>query len=376
MFAIICATSAVKSRSCSSPLCAVLIGVDAQLEFRAAARRRWPRVSSCRTCVTDAGDVLRDAIERGAMPIFVLFFAAVGASLHVEALATVGLVALGVAIARVALSVRRAHASARVWPGDPIPEVRRVWRGLMTTAGATLGPRCASSRPNIRRGARGWRRSSPRSSRSTSWSGRSCSARRWRKCARSAAPTGGLVVVSNREPWVHDFAPDGSIRARADPRRRRGGARRADARARRHLDRARRRQRRSRRRRRARHGRGPARRAGVPAASAVAVADRGGNGTTRASPTAHSGRCAIRRTCGRCSRRKTGRRIRRSIDASRDGRGRRAAGCVRVSQRLSPGAGRAGAAPAAAAAPHGALLAHPVARRRSPAHLSLAKGDR
>ena len=46
--------------------------------------------------ITPAADVLHDAIEQGAMPVLVLFFAAVGASMHVEVLATVGVVALGV----------------------------------------------------------------------------------------------------------------------------------------------------------------------------------------------------------------------------------------------------------------------------------------
>ena len=56
-----------------------------------------------------------------------------------------------------------------------------------------------------------------------------------------------LIVVSNREPYLHNYDSSGRVNVECGDRRRRRGARLADARARRRLDRARRRQRRPRR---------------------------------------------------------------------------------------------------------------------------------
>jgi Kef-type K+ transport system membrane component KefB len=84
------------------------------------------------------GDELRVAIERGALPVLVAFFAAAGASLQLDALALVGGVAVTLAVARLALiwgigefAVRRAS------PADP--STRLVWMGLISQAGVTLG---------------------------------------------------------------------------------------------------------------------------------------------------------------------------------------------------------------------------------------------
>src|SRR5262245_62951720 len=54
---------------------------------------------------------LREAIERGAAPILVLFFAAAGASLHLEALATIGALAVGISLVR--LEIGRASCRER-----------------------------------------------------------------------------------------------------------------------------------------------------------------------------------------------------------------------------------------------------------------------
>ena len=37
-----------------------------------------------------SGDALKDAVERGALPVLIVFFAAAGASLQLDALATIG----------------------------------------------------------------------------------------------------------------------------------------------------------------------------------------------------------------------------------------------------------------------------------------------
>ena len=119
-----------------------------------------------------------------------------------------------------------------------------------------------------------------------------------------------VIVVSNREPYIHDERPERQ-RRRAPPGERPGHrARAGDARLLRHLDRARQRHRRPRRGRRARPHAGAARAGRVHAAPGLAHARRRSRATTTASPTRGSGRSATSPTCGRCSARATGRRYR------------------------------------------------------------------
>ena len=84
------------------------------------------------------GDALRRAVERGALPVLVVFFAAAGASLHVDALATFGPIALGLSALRMAgiwLGVRAGVTRAGLRDG-PAP---MLWMGLVSQAGVTLG---------------------------------------------------------------------------------------------------------------------------------------------------------------------------------------------------------------------------------------------
>jgi alpha,alpha-trehalose-phosphate synthase [UDP-forming] len=161
---------------------------------------------------TPVGDVLRDAIERGAMPILVLFFAAAGASFHLEALATIGATALAISAVRLVLVRAGTRIGARVANVDT-PESRLLWRALMTKAGVALGLAvlAANAYPE--------------------WGGRletltvaaialhdlvgpilfKSALVQMREIGRAGS---GLVVVSNREPWMHEYAPDGSIQVR------------------------------------------------------------------------------------------------------------------------------------------------------------------
>lgn len=84
------------------------------------------------------GDALRLAVERGALPVLVLFFAAAGANLHIGALAEVGVFAVAIAAIRMALIRATARAGARVagLGGEP-PSL--AWMGLVSQAGVTLG---------------------------------------------------------------------------------------------------------------------------------------------------------------------------------------------------------------------------------------------
>jgi Kef-type K+ transport system membrane component KefB len=84
------------------------------------------------------GDQLKDAVERGALPVLIVFFAAAGASLQLDALALVGLTALAIALARVALLRWFGHLGVQL---AQLPETpgRLVWMGLVSQAGVTLG---------------------------------------------------------------------------------------------------------------------------------------------------------------------------------------------------------------------------------------------
>jgi hypothetical protein len=82
--------------------------------------------------------MLKEAVERGALPVLVVFFAAAGASLQLDALATIGGVAVAVSILRMAviwLAARAGAAYARI----ESPASGLVWMGLISQAGVTLG---------------------------------------------------------------------------------------------------------------------------------------------------------------------------------------------------------------------------------------------
>jgi len=84
------------------------------------------------------GDRLREAIERGALPVLIVFFAAAGASLQIDALAVIGIVAVAVSAFRMLL-LRGATHAAGIYAGVPEPLRNRVWMGLVSQAGVTLG---------------------------------------------------------------------------------------------------------------------------------------------------------------------------------------------------------------------------------------------
>jgi Kef-type K+ transport system membrane component KefB len=84
------------------------------------------------------GDMLKDAAERGALPVLVVFFAAAGASLQLDALAVIGWVAIVVSALRMALiwgAMKVGASYARI--GPPIGDM--VWMGMVSQAGVTLG---------------------------------------------------------------------------------------------------------------------------------------------------------------------------------------------------------------------------------------------
>lgn len=84
------------------------------------------------------GDDLKTAIERGALPVVVVFFAAAGASLQLDVLAQIGGVALGLALIRYGLIRVTSRAAVRT-AGVAGSPARLAWMGLISQAGVTLG---------------------------------------------------------------------------------------------------------------------------------------------------------------------------------------------------------------------------------------------
>jgi Kef-type K+ transport system membrane component KefB len=82
------------------------------------------------------GDELRIAIERGALPVLVAFFAAAGVSLQLDVLADVGPLALALAGARLVLVWAFCTLVLRY---TPMKNGEGVWMGLIAQAGVTLG---------------------------------------------------------------------------------------------------------------------------------------------------------------------------------------------------------------------------------------------
>jgi Kef-type K+ transport system membrane component KefB len=85
-----------------------------------------------------SGDSLKEAVERGALPVLIVFFAAAGASLHLDALATIGLTAAVISGLRLA-SIRFASAVAVKVSGVDQQVGQHVWMSLVSQAGVTLG---------------------------------------------------------------------------------------------------------------------------------------------------------------------------------------------------------------------------------------------
>jgi Kef-type K+ transport system membrane component KefB len=84
------------------------------------------------------GDVLKHAAERGALPVLIVFFAAAGASLQLDALAAIGGVAVGVSVLRMVLIRLGARVGSRYAGIDPAIG-DQIWMGLVSQAGVTLG---------------------------------------------------------------------------------------------------------------------------------------------------------------------------------------------------------------------------------------------
>ncbi len=160
------------------------------------------------------GDALKVAIQRGALPVLVVFFAATGASLDLNALARLWLIAPVLVVLRVALI--RTGIAAGVWSSGIDAAVgAHAWTGLISQAGITLGL------------------ASILATEFPTWGGRVQALlialtaidelvgpalfRLGLARAGEIETTGSrpLLVVSNREPYLHNYDGEGGIRVTA-----------------------------------------------------------------------------------------------------------------------------------------------------------------
>jgi trehalose-6-phosphate synthase len=122
----------------------VLIGVCVLLSQVGATQRLEPLVAALtaglviENLAVAEGDALKAAVQRGALPVLIVFFVAVGSSLRIEALTMLGVMAVGVAVLRIVLI--RAGTIAGMRMSGITPKVGAyVWTGLISQAGITLG---------------------------------------------------------------------------------------------------------------------------------------------------------------------------------------------------------------------------------------------
>ena len=202
-------------------LTVVLIALCAMLSVLAARLELEPLLVGLtaglvvQNVIAPAANVLYDAIEQSAMPVLVLFFAAVGASIQVEVLATVGVVALGMTAARLWVLRGATRLAARL-AGADVPEVRLLWRALVPTAGVTLGLVLIVALEYPEWGAR-LQAVIVAVVALNQLIGPIIFRASLVQAKEIGGTASGLVVVSNREPWAHEYAPDGSIVARPTP---------------------------------------------------------------------------------------------------------------------------------------------------------------
>lgn len=164
---------------------------------------------------TPQGDVLRDSLERGATPILVLFFTAAGASLHVDALAVIGLAAVGIVAVRMVLLHAGSVVGAR-FARDEHASTPLLWRGLVSQAGVTLGLTILVRSEFPEWGVR-FETLMVAIIAMHELIGPILFKSALAASGEIGRRAGGLVVVSNREPYLHEYDANGVVRVRATP---------------------------------------------------------------------------------------------------------------------------------------------------------------
>ena len=84
------------------------------------------------------GDTLRAAVRRGAPPVLVVFFVAVGTSLRLDAVSAIGLSAVALSAVRLGF-IRLGVGAGMKHSGLPAAIGQYAWTGLVSQAGITLG---------------------------------------------------------------------------------------------------------------------------------------------------------------------------------------------------------------------------------------------
>ena len=122
----------------------VLLGVCALLSQVGAAQRFEPLVAAVaaglviQNVAVPQGDALKVAIQRGALPVLVVFFVSVGTSLRLDALMATGFVSIALVAVRLALIRLGVAVGLRV-SGIDRQNGMYVWTGLISQAGITVG---------------------------------------------------------------------------------------------------------------------------------------------------------------------------------------------------------------------------------------------
>ena len=122
----------------------VLLGVCVVLSHVGATQGFEPLLAAMaagmviRNVAVPQGDALKVAIQGGALPVLVVFFVAIGTSLQLDALVQIGFVAMALAAVRLALIRLGVTAGLRAARIDPQTGAY-MWTGLISQAGITLG---------------------------------------------------------------------------------------------------------------------------------------------------------------------------------------------------------------------------------------------
>ena len=133
-----CATSAARSRSCCWR-CAPCSARSARRSSSSRCWRRWPPAWSSRTWRWRRATALRAAVRRGAPPVLVVFFVAVGASLRLDAVAVDRLAALALSVVRLGFIRLGVNAGAGLSGLPDSHPASTRGPGLVSQAGITLG---------------------------------------------------------------------------------------------------------------------------------------------------------------------------------------------------------------------------------------------
>lgn len=155
------------------------------------------------------GDALRVAIARGSLPVFVVFFVTAGASVDLPALMAVGGWAVFVSGLRAGLLVVGTRLGR--WLGGFEAWATKNWTGLVSQAGITLGfaSIVATEFP-------GWGTQVQALAVTLVALHEAVGPVLFRAALKQSGEIGPrtrkpLVVVSNREPYVHTYQDDGSV---------------------------------------------------------------------------------------------------------------------------------------------------------------------